>query len=130
MFARAAPPGSKLLSAVTTGNPAVRAWATVAPDGRTRLVLINDDIFHRHVVLVRTPGPAGAATLERVSAPSAYATSGVTLAGQSFGAETQTGTFRGPRHASSLKPSAGAYEVTLPAASAGMLTTTASFSQR
>ena len=130
MFARAAPPGSKLLVAVATGNPAVRAWATAAPDGRTRLVLINDDIFHRHTVLVRTPAPAGTATLERLSAPSAFATSGVTLAGQSFGAETQTGTLRGPRRASSLDLLAGAYEVMLPAASAAMLTTTASYSQR
>lgn len=122
MFAQAAPPGSRLLPAATTGNSAVRGWATRASDGQTRVVLINDDIFHRHIVLIRPSAPAGLATLERLTAPSAHATRGVTLDGQSFGAATRTGTLQGIRRTSSIPTSAGDYEVTLPAASAAMLT--------
>jgi hypothetical protein len=122
MFAQAAPPGSRLLPVATTGSSAVRGWATRASDGRTRVVLINDDIFHRHVVLIRPSARAGLATLERLTAPSAHATRGVTLDGQSFGVATRTGTLQGVRRTSSIPASAGDYEVTLPAASAAMLT--------
>ena len=53
MFAQAAPPGARLLSVTRSGIPDVRAWATRGADGRTRLVLINDDVWHSHVVSVR-----------------------------------------------------------------------------
>jgi hypothetical protein len=41
MFAQAAPPGSRLLSATSTGRTEVRAWGTRATDGRIRVVLIT-----------------------------------------------------------------------------------------
>ena len=91
MFARAAPPGSQLLFLTRTGTPEVRSWATRASDGRIRLVLINDDVSHSHVVSVRLPERAPTVTLERLTAPSAWAGSGVALGGQSFGAQTRTG---------------------------------------
>ena len=71
MFAQAAPPGARLLSVTRTGSPEVRACATRGADGRTRLVLINDDILHSHVVSVRLPEQAPTVTLERLTAPSA-----------------------------------------------------------
>ncbi len=86
MFALAAPAGSRLLSGGTQSGP-VKVWATVAPDRRIRVVLINDAASHAGHVVVRASPPAGGpatsdpATLARLQAPSLTATSGVTLAG-------------------------------------------------
>ncbi len=122
MFAQAAPPGARLLSVARTGNAEVRAWATRAPDGRIRLVLINDDVWRSHVVSVRLPERASQVTLERLTAPSARARSGVALGGQTFGAQTQTGNLPRAPLGRELAPSPGRYLVTLPAASAAMVT--------
>jgi Glycosyl hydrolase family 79 C-terminal beta domain len=122
MFAQAAPAGSRLLSVTRSGVPDVRAWATRGAGGRIRLVLINDDVWHSHVVSVRLPQPAPMVTLERLTAPTAWARSGVVLGGQSYGAQTQTGDLAGARLNRQLTPGAEGYLVTLPAASAAMLT--------
>ena len=122
MLAQAAPPGARLLSLTRSGSPEVRAWATRAPDGRIRLVLINDDIWHSHVVSVRLPERGSQATLQRLTAPTAWARSGVALGRQSFGAHTQTGNLPRARLGRALAASPGGYLVTLPAASAAMVT--------
>jgi hypothetical protein len=122
MFAQAAPPGARLLSATSTGSTKVRAWATRATDGAIRLVLINDDVWHTHVVSVRLPERASTATLERLSAPGASARRGVALGGQSFGDQTGTGTLGRARVTEALTAGSGAYLVKLPAASAALLT--------
>lgn len=121
MFAQAAPPGSRLLSVKHTGSRDVRAWATRGAGGRIRLVLINDDVRHAHVVSIRLAESAPTVTLERLTAPSAWARSGVTLQGQSFGAQTHTGDLGLARLGQELAPSPGGYLVTLPPASAAML---------
>jgi hypothetical protein len=123
MFAQAAPPGARLLPVAQTGGPDVRAWATRAPDGRVHLVLINDDVAHSHIVSVRLPAPAPKVTLERLTAPSAWARSGIGLGGRSFGAHTWTGTLPGARVTQALTAVPGAYVIMLPAASAAMLVT-------
>lgn len=46
----------------------------------------------------------------------------MTLGGQSFGAVTTTGQLAGTRQVASVKPRGGAYTVSLPAASAALLT--------
>ena len=123
MFAQAAPPGSHLLH--TSGSIAgsnVWAWATRAPDGSTRVVLINDYTAQTRTVTVRIPGARGVATLERLRGRGLTATTGVTLGGQGFGTDTTTGTLAGRSAASSVKPANGAYVVRLPRASAAMLT--------
>ncbi|HEY6396488.1 MAG TPA: glycosyl hydrolase family 79 C-terminal domain-containing protein [Solirubrobacteraceae bacterium] len=121
MFARAAPHGSRLLQTSST-NQAVRAWATRAPDGSVRVVLINGDPTKPHHLSVRVTGSPVQATLERLQAPSASATTGVTLGGQSFGAQTHTGLLAGQSTDSAISPTGGAYSVLMPAASAAMLT--------
>jgi glycosyl hydrolase family 79 len=73
-------------------------------------------------VTVRVAGARGAATLERLQAPSAYATQGVTFAGQSFGLSTNTGLLYGQRNMVVLPAAAGAYVVRSPAASATLVT--------
>jgi hypothetical protein len=120
MFAQAAPPGSRILQTEQTTGTQVQSWAMLAPDRSIRLVLINNSLTRPRTVLV--PATAGRAELERLQAPSAYATSGVTLAGRSFGAQTTTGVLAGPARSDTLIPSAGAYAVRLPAASAALLT--------
>jgi hypothetical protein len=126
LFAQAAPPGSRLLSLRTSGPESVRAWATRGRDGRLRVLLINDDTGHSHVVRVSLPGAGGGgsprlASVERLRAPNALATSGVTLGGRQFAAGT--GRLSGPNRASRLAAGPGGrYTVTLPRASAALVT--------
>jgi hypothetical protein len=124
MFAQAAPPGSRLLRLAGAPGGEVRAWATRAPNGEVRVVLINDATAGSRLVKVRIPSIGGPASLERLKAPSAQAQGGVTLGGQGFGLKTSTGLLAGTPAATSVTPVAGAYVVSLPAASAAMLTLT------
>jgi hypothetical protein len=121
MFAQAAPPGASLLpvpGAPTRGPLAV--WATRAPDGRIRVVAINDDPVRSGTLSLRIPGAGGSASLERLQAPSASARTGVTLGGWSFGPATSTGT---PDYrAVPVRARRGAFVVTLPRSSAALLT--------
>ncbi len=123
MFAQAAPPGSRLLALSGAPGEGVNAWATRAPNGDVRVVLINNATAHGRVVAVRIPFLGGPATLERLQASSPHAENGVTLGGQGFGTATATGLLAGTPDATSVEPSAGgSYVVSLPAASAAMLT--------
>jgi len=119
MFSQAAPAGSRLVKA-TSSNPAVRAWATRAADGTIRITLINDDTASAQRVAVELGGSNGAATVERLLAPSATATAGVTLAGQTFG-ETTNGQLAGPLVQTTVSPNGSSYPVSLPPASAALL---------
>ncbi|MBV9943330.1 MAG: hypothetical protein JO262_14495 [Solirubrobacterales bacterium] len=122
MFTLAAPPGSRLLPVSTPKSPDVRAWATRSSTGVVHVVLINDSATTAHVVGVPAPGSASAGLLESLIAPDLSATSGVTLAGQSFAAETSTGELEGPQQVLQLTPAEGQYLVSLAPASAAMLT--------
>jgi hypothetical protein len=125
MFAQAAPAGSRLLRVVSGSPGPLRAWATLAPDRRVRVLLINDSLTSSAAAVVRTPVAPGPASLERLRAASAYATSGLTLGGRTFGAATATGVLA-PPVAQSVTPRAGSYSATLPAGSAALLTLPAS----
>ena len=122
MFAEATPPGSRLLSVTPTGIPGVDVWATRATDGTVRVVLTNEGSGARELA-VHMPGKFQSATLARLTAPSATATSGVTLAGQSFGSATTTGRLAGSsqRTSASVSGDDGRYEIALPPTSAAML---------
>jgi hypothetical protein len=125
MFAQAAPPGSRLLTVDAGSQPQLRAWATVGSDHRVRVLLINDSLSSSALALVGPPAGSGSAsrpgTLSRLRASSAYATGGVTLGGQSFGAATATGVLTAPA-VQTVMPRGGSYPVTLPAGSAALLT--------
>jgi hypothetical protein len=118
MFVQAAPPGSRLLRVAGAG--ALKAWATRAPDGHVRLVLINASASERERIEVKASGRPAAATLERLGAPSLSATSGVSLGGQSFGTDTESGQLSPT--ASSVSAHRGHYAVVVPPASAALLT--------
>jgi len=109
MFAQAFPPGARLLPVRAPAGP-VKVWATT-----TGVVLINKDSRAHEVVLtVALPR----ARIEWLRAPSAGATTGVTLGGI---AVRPTGVLPTPR----LQPVSrehGRYWIDLPPASAALLT--------
>lgn len=121
MFAQAAPLGSRLLTSFTATGDAVKAWATYTPDRTIRVVLINDHSYPETVVLQAAGRPAPA-TLERLLAPSIHSTKGVTLGGQTFGAQTTTGALAGHSTDITASPANRRYLVSLPPSSAAILT--------
>jgi hypothetical protein len=120
-FAQAAPAGSRLLPVSGQVPGPVRVWATRATDGTVRAVLINDGPRSQTIKL-RLPGNATTASLELLQAPSVTAKSAITLADQSFGGQTTTGLLAGTANTPMLTAVAGVYTVTLPGASAALLT--------
>ena len=116
MFAEAAPAGARLLA--VSGGP-LKVWATRGADGRIRVVTINKG-GRAETLRLRLPGASGAASLERLEAPSVSARSGVSLGGFSFGARTFTGV-AAPR-AAAVPASDGRFTVSMPAYSAALLT--------
>jgi hypothetical protein len=121
MFAQAFPPGAHLLSVGAPSGP-VKIWATQTAAGTDRVVLINKDPVNPYTVQVQLPGAQTEASLDSLLAPSIASTTGVTLGGQTFGAETSTGLFPGPESTTPVEPAGGSYSVELPPASAALLT--------
>ncbi len=124
MFTQAAPPGSRLLALSGSQRSQVRTWATRAPDGRARVVLINVSRRQPRYIALRITGMARSAALSRLLAPSIAATGNVSFGGQSFGPKTSTGVLPGRPLQIAVVPVAGKYVVRLPPASAAMLTFT------
>jgi hypothetical protein len=125
MFAQAAPAGARLLPVSNATNADTRVWATLGRGHAVRVLVINDSIGSGARVRVRNPPGYGRrpATIERLRAPGgAYATRRVTLGGRSFGLTT-TGVLRAPV-TQRARRRRGVYTVTLPPASAALLTLT------
>lgn len=122
LFTQAFPPGAQLLPVTVSASGPLKVWATHAVDGTTRVVLINKSQSTDYQVEVQIEGATTAAQLERLQAPSVRSTDNVTLGGQTFGDETRTGDLGGPLRSETLTPAGGAYTVTVPAASAALLT--------
>ena len=121
MFARAAPPGSRLLATSRAPSQAFRVWAVQAPDGTARVTLINDSPTRSLVLAVRPAGASGAATVWRLTAPALASRTDVTIAGQTFGATSTTGELTGSYKSSALQPIQHRYVVELPPGSAALL---------
>jgi len=121
MFAQATPPGSRLLP-VQGLTRQVRIWATLAPDGTTHTVLINDNPTAPALVFLRVPRSSAVPTLEQLQAPSEAATSGVTLGGQSFAAAGDSDSLVGPHSLTPVSSLGGMYSIRLAPGSAAMLT--------
>jgi hypothetical protein len=122
MFAQAAPPGSRLLSISGLVPQQVRVWATRAPNGQARVVLINEGSVRGRSVRLTIPGARAPASVMWLRAPSIAATGNITLSGQSFGAGTQTGLLAGTPQPTDLAPDDHIYALRLPPASAALLT--------
>jgi hypothetical protein len=124
MFSQADPVGAQLLRATSNAPATIRTWATQGADHRTRVLVINDSMRDSAQAQISAPGVGGSATIERLGAPSAYATQNVSLGGVSFPTGTSTGLLP------AIKPQAvtaraGGYSVTLPPASAALVTLSA-----
>ncbi len=119
MFSQAFPPGAQLLPVAAPAGP-VKVWATRSPDGRVRVVAINEE-SRSHQVELQLPGGNGQARLEWLQAPGALAKTGVTLGEQSFGMQTATGRLPAPSTAP-IPSLLGWYSIDLPADSAVLLT--------
>ncbi len=119
MFAQAARPGSQFLAGSGHVADGFDVWSLRARDGAVRTVLVNYGGQSRTVRL-RLPA-GGTATIERLEAPGLTAKTGVTIGGRSFGAQTGTGTLPGTSRNAPAKPDDGTYSVTVPAASAALL---------
>jgi hypothetical protein len=122
MFAQAAPAGARLLRLSNPAPAGVKVWGTRGPDGHIRVVVINKHAQAAAVVKLRIAGAHGTATVEQLRAPSPGATSGVTLGGQTFGATSSTGELAGRSTDTALGQTGGNYVLSLPAASASLLT--------
>jgi hypothetical protein len=122
MFAQAAPAGSHLLKLGTATPPGVKVWATRASDGVIHVVVINKRSARSQFLRLRIAGARGAAEVQELRAPSLHSTGGVTIGGQTFGAETSTGVLAGPAVHRTVTSSGGGYPVTVAPTSATMLT--------
>jgi len=122
MFAQATPAGSRLLRISGSGGAGLSTWATLATDRTRRVVVINKRTAGSRVVEISAPAGTGSATLELMRAPAITSTTGITIGGQGFGAQTGTGELAGTPQSTTVKPSKGRYTFTLPAASAALLT--------
>jgi hypothetical protein len=120
MFGQAAPPGSELLSVSAPAGP-LKVWATQTPAGAIHVVLINKSTTDTQTIQLALPR-TDAPTIEWLQAPSAYATSGVTLGRVTFGTSTTTGELPSPPAQDQLSRVSGSLTVTMPPASAAMLT--------
>jgi glycosyl hydrolase family 79 len=126
LFAHAAPAGSRLMQVALRAPSSLHAWATAGPGSARHVLLINDSLTESASVVVTGAQGGGAppvAQLERLQAPSASATDDIHLGGRTFGAATATGQLRPPVR-DPVPVRGGAYRVTLPAASAALLTFT------
>jgi hypothetical protein len=121
MFAQAFPPGARLLNTSVSPAGPLKVWATRDRQFHTRVVLINKDPTNAYQVTLQVSGFSGHAVLEWLRAPSVSSTGGTTLGGQSFGQETTTGTLP-PPETQTVEPLLGRYTITVPPASAAMLT--------
>ena len=118
LFARALGPDAALVPVHVTGSGAQRldGWAVRVRPGALHVLLINKG--PRAVrTTVRLPR-FGPASVERLRAPSAGSSTGVTLDGQHL---TRGGGWLGSRSTGVIQPVSGSYEVTVPAFSAALL---------
>ena len=114
-FAKLTPPGSRILqvSAVKSG---LYAWAARTPQGQTNVVITNVGRAPASFA-VKAAGVSGKATVEALKASGGLsASTGVTLGGQTI--DPQTGQLTGRRVTTTVSPHKGAYDVTVPAATA------------
>jgi hypothetical protein len=121
MFAKAVPPGARLVRLSTSGTAQTQAWATRAPNGTIHVVVINLG-SQPQTVAVNAGGSLGPGKLERLEGSSLTTTDGVTLGGQTFGSETRTGRLAGRPRIFTIRPRGHDYLVSMPPLSAAMLT--------
>lgn len=122
-FAAAAPPGARLEPVSVQSDPNLSVWATRGRDERLRVVLINKGVS-RSALIHLSVGPAHSpiARVARLLAPSAFARTGITLGGQSFGRRTSSGRLQGRPRLTDIHATGTAFALRIPPASAAIVT--------
>jgi len=117
LFDRTLAAGGRLLATtVQAPRAALKVWAVQTSLGQRRVLLINKG---QRALQVRLRIPAaGPARVERLLAPAAAATAGETLGGRWLGTD---GRWRGRPTRERLQPGASGYALTVPAASAALV---------
>jgi hypothetical protein len=118
-FAQLTPPGSRILSVPATPS-GLLAWAVQTPQRTVNIVVTNITRSAKRVA-VQAAGAKGPAAVEALasSARRLAATTGVTLGGQRI--SPLTGQLSGAQVRSQVKSHKGMYDITVPAASAMVL---------
>lgn len=120
-FAEATPHQARLLPVTLTTSANVKAWATLDPsNGDVNVAIINKETAASGTVQLTVPGYRWG-TVKRMLAPSFSATSGITLAGQTFDGSLD-GRPRGTEYAEINKSRNGRFEVAVGPTSAFLLT--------
>ncbi len=119
-FAQLTPPGSRLLRVSTTPD-GLYTWAVRTPQGQTHVIVTNVTA-HAAAVAVSTADAGGPATVEalRANSDALAASGGITLGGQTL--SSTTGKLTGRRVTRTVHSSHGEYHLTVPAASAAIIT--------
>lgn len=119
-FAKLTPPGSRILRVPAKLPQGLFAWAVRTPQGQTHVVVTNVT-GAAATVRLKASGATGPGTMESLkSAGGLGSSTGVTLGGQAI--SPLTGKLTGPLVTQKVRPSSGAYDVTVPAGSAQIVT--------
>ena len=120
MFARADPVGSQVLSLSSDGPSTLQTWATIGSDHLVRVLVDNEGPAAQ--VSIHAPRGYGArpGSVQRLLAPSAAATTGLTIGGSRF-VTSSTGVAPAPVPAT-VTPGHSGYTIRAPANSETLLT--------
>jgi hypothetical protein len=127
LFSRAIADHARLLvrttlGARTRGHANVHVWATADRSGHARIVVVNKDRHASGDAVISVPDGAGPGTLERLTAPSLDAKTGIALGGLSVPDGTTDGRLTGAPVSDTVGRSGHAYRFAMPPASAALLT--------
>ena len=100
----------------------LKTWATIDPVGTRRVVVINKDTRQTDTVVLRVPGGADRARVERLAGPSVTSTRNVTLGGLGYGDATFDGKLRGKPLIERLGRRFGAFRLSMPPGTAALVT--------
>ena len=120
MFARADPVGARVLSQVSNAPTTLQTWSTIGLDHRVRVLVDNEGAAAQ--VSIHAPRGYGArpGSVQRLLAPSAGATTGITIGGSSF--DTSTSGVAPVPVAATVRPGLSGYTLQAPAHSETLLT--------
>jgi hypothetical protein len=119
LFAQMTHGPATLLDSTVTGSPQLHLKAWTVRKGATVSVLLLNDGARATSATIQTHGQSGAATVRRLTAPRAGATSGIRFAGQWIGSD---GRWHGRKVESHATRTRDGYRVEVPAYSAALVT--------
>jgi len=126
MFNRATPHGARLLPVGPNPPTApLKTWATLDPKGTRRVIVINKSPAKARRLVLRAPGAAARAKVQRLLGSSITATSGITFGGRGYGVATPDGKLRGKAKTERAVRRNGAFRIDVPPASAALVTISA-----